>query len=166
MSKQHIIAHSANGKEVYVYLIQTVAGTQISRQPHLATLIKEVVEPLNLDASQVNIEQDMGRVIGYGELLQTTEKDIIFYAKEAKSNTYTRFIKSKKAKSTSFLSVSLLKDRAGNYELKNVWIGKTFPPFPGAEDETEQSKTYWSDHAVIYNGQSIITSTQTKDCPY
>lgn len=166
MAKQHVIATSANNKEVYVYLIQTPASAQISRQPHLATLIKEVVEQLHLTAPQISIEQDMGRTIGYGELLETTTKDTVFYAKQTKSGLYTRFVKNKKSKPTSFLSIVLLKDKAENYELKDVWIGKAFPPLPGDEDATSQSKAYWENHAVIYNGQPILASTQTRDCPY
>lgn len=166
MAKQHIIATSANGKEVYAYLIQTPAAAQISRQPHLVTLIKEVVGKLNLTDSQISIEQDMGRTIGYGELLETTDKDTVFYAKQTKSGLYTRFVKNKKSKPTSFLSVVLLKDETDNYELKDVWIGKAFPPLPGDASETAQSKQYWQTHAIVYNGQPLLASTQTKDCPY
>lgn len=166
MAKQHVIATTANGKEVYAYLIQTPASAQISRQPHLVTLIKEVVGQLHLTAPQVSIEQDMGRTIGYGELLETADNDTIFYAKQTKSGLYTRFVKNKKSKPTSFLSIVLRKDDTDNYELKDVWIGKTFPPLPGDEDATDQSKAYWENHAVIYNGQPILASTQTKDCPY
>lgn len=166
MAKQHVIATSANGKEVYVYLIQTPAATQISRQPHLATLIKEVVEQLNLTTPQISIEQDMGRAIGYGELLQTTDKDTVFYAKQPKSDLYTRFVKNKKSNATSFLSIVLIEDDSGSYELRDVWIGKAFPPLPGDKKETDQSKAYWENHAVAYNGQPLLASTQTKDCPY
>lgn len=166
MAKQHVIATSANNKAVYVYLIQTPAAAQISRQPHLVSLIKEAVEQINLNAPQISIEQDMGRTIGYGELLETTDKDPVFYAKQTKSGLYTRFVKNKKSKATSFLSIKLLKDEADDYELKDVWIGRAFPPLPGDKGETTQSKSYWETHAVIYNGQSILTNTQTKDCPY
>lgn len=166
MSKQHTITTSANGREVYVYLTQTPVAAQISRQPHLATLIKEVVGQLNLTAPRVSIEQDMGRTIGYSELLQTTDTDTIFYAKQTKSDTYTRFVKNKKSDATSFLSVVLVQDDTGNYELKDVWIGKAFPPLPGDKLETNMSKPYWENHAVVYNGQPILASTQTKDCPY
>lgn len=166
MAKQHVIATSANDKSVYVYLIHTPAATQISRQPHLATLTKEVVKQLNLTTPQISIEQDMGRVIGYSDMLETTDKDTIFYAKQTKSAQYTRFVKNKNSTQTAFLSIVLLRDEVGNYELTDVWIGKAFPPLPGGEDATDQSKAYWENHAIIYSGQPVLASTQTKDCPY
>ncbi len=166
MSKKHVIAVSANKKQIYTYLIQTPVAIQISRQPHLVTLIKEVVESLNLTTPQISLEQDMGRTIGYEELLKTREKDIIFYAKQSKSSAYTRFVKNRKTSPTSFLSIVLYQDSDGDYELRSVWIGKTFPAIPGTDEATEQSESYWAEHAVVYNGQPILTSTQTKEWPY
>lgn len=166
MAKKHVIATSLNDKQVYAYLIQTTIAAQISRQPHLATLIKEVLSKTKLTIPHMSIEQDMRRPIGYGELLETREKDVIFYAKQTKSSSYTRFVKNRKAVATSHLSIVLQEDTDGDYELQSAWIGKMYPPAPGSENASKQSDAFWSDHAVVYNGQSILASTQTKDCPY
>ena len=166
MAKKHVIATSANDKEIYTYLIQTAVARQISRQPHLVTLIKEVVKSLNLTTPHLMLEQDMGRTVGYSEQLETRENDAIFYAKQSKSEVYTRFVKNRKTNPTSFLCIVLNRDEDGDYELTSVWVGKMFPPIPGTEHATDQSKAYWADHAVVYNGQPILSSTQTKDCPY
>ncbi len=166
MAKKHIIAMSANNKEIYVYLIQTVAAAQISRQPHLASLVKEIADSLILAEPTVSIEYDMGRTIGYGEILETKENDTIFYAKQAKSDAYTRFVKNRKTQPTSSLCMTLSRDKEGDYELTGVYIGEQSPAIPGTEDATGESKNFWETHAVVYNGQPILASTQTKDCPY
>ena len=165
MSK-HIVATSLNGKEVYAYLMQQPLSAAISRNPHLLALIKEAVSTLNLTQQDILLEQNMGRNIGYGEMIATREKDTIFYARLVREETYTKFVKNRKTEPTPFLTLNLRKDDDGNYEIKDVWIGKTFPPVPGNAAETEQSKSYWEDHAVAFNGQAIMASTITKECPF
>ena len=41
-----------------------------------------------------------------------------------------------------------------------------YPAAPDAKGANGRSKSYWEDHAVVYNGQHIISSTITKDRPY
>lgn len=166
MANKHVIAVSANGKEVYTYLIRTEVAAQISRHPHLVTLIKEVVSSLRLTGPQVSLEHNMGRTIGYSEMIETRPGDTVFYARQNKTGLYMRFVKNRKADPTSILSIVLEQDDGGNYELMNAWIGKMVPDVPGSEKATDKSESYWADHAIIYNGQPILLSTQTKDCPY
>jgi hypothetical protein len=160
------IAISANSKLVYAYLIQDPLAASIARNPHLLTLVREVVSTLQPTRSEVIIEQDMGHVIGYSDQLETREDDAIFYARTSKLPGYTRFVRQRKAEHTSVLTFKLVEDDEGNYELVNAWIGKTYPPIPDGTDTTSQSKEYWARHAVVFNGQTILASTVTKDCPY
>jgi hypothetical protein len=109
----------------------------------------------------------MGRNIGYSDQLETREKDLIFYARQAHSDgNYTRFVKHRKSDQTSFLTIKLQIDDNGNYELMDAWIGRLFPPIPSSELASEQSKAYWENHAVVFNGQPLLASTITKECPY
>jgi len=163
---KHPIATTVNNKEIYAYLTQGDLGANVARNPHLLALVKEVVTPLNLVLPAVTIEQDMGRSIGYSDKLETTEKDAIFYARQAQAAGYTRFVKHRKTDQTSFLTLKLQVDDDGSYELRDAWIGRLYPPMPNTELSTEQSKSYWSNHAVAYNGQPLLASTVTKDCPY
>jgi len=50
--------------------------------------------------------------------------------------------------------------------VRTVWIGKIYPPMPDTSEATNTSSDYWAHHAVIYNGQPIVSSTLTKTCPY
>ncbi len=164
---KHNIATSSNGKAVYAYLMQPSSLAQnIARNPHLLVLIKEAVTPASLTQPTVNMEQDMGRPIGYADLLETREKDVIFYARQVRAAAYTKFVKNRRTDATSFLTLNLRQDESGDYEVIDAWIGKNYPPFPGEEGETELSQSYWADHAVVFNGQALMASTITKDCPY
>lgn len=166
MTPKHFITTTLNDKEVYAYLIQSPLKERISQNPHLLTLVKEVVASSSPTKSSIIIEKDMGRTVGYSELLETKEGDAIFYARQVKTPTYTKFVKNRRTVSTTFLTIHLQQDGAGNYEVVNVWVGKDFPANPGEENAPESSKAFWENHAVVYNGQGIMASTVTKECPY
>jgi hypothetical protein len=74
---KHTIAESPNGYEIYINFISSSAGKYLSRQPHVLPLIKEVLEPLDLTTTTLEIETDMGRVIGNTDIIETTDKDTI-----------------------------------------------------------------------------------------
>lgn len=163
---KHLVTTSTNGKQIYAYLISDPLASSISRNPHLLTLVSQVASTLNLTLPAVTIEQDMGRNIGYSDQLATGDNDTIFYARTSKLPAYTRFVKQRQAEHTSFLTFKLRVDETGDYELENAWIGKMFPPMPDGPTTTAQSKEYWAKHAIVFNGQSILASTVTKECPY
>lgn len=162
----HEIGESKNNKRIYAHMVLSAVAPQLARQPRLATLIREVAQSLTLTKPAVYFEHDMGRQIGYDEIVETAETDKIFYAKQLHKKSYTRFVKNHKAEPTQILSGLLLQDKNGDYELSELWLGKLFPPMPGTEDATPESNDFWKTHAVVYNGQHIITSTQTQNAPY
>lgn len=165
MSK-YSIGQSKNNKLVYANLTQKPLTTSVARNPHLLKLVATVTASLNLTDDIITISHDMGRSIGYSEVLETREKDTVFYAQTSKLPVYTRFVKQRNAEQTSILTLQLQVDEVGEYRLVDVWIGKEYPPTPSGDATTVQSKEYWSNHAVVYNGQSILASTVTKTCPY
>ena len=147
-------------------MLMSKVAPVLSRQPHLLTLLKEVLATQKLTAPVVQFEYDMKRQIGYEEIVPTTGKDTIFYAREYKSETFTRFVKHKKTEGTQYLSGTLTRDKEGNYEITDVWLGKQSPAAPDTDDATPESKLFWDNHAVVYNGQQIIASTQTYESPF
>lgn len=165
MSK-HLIGTSKNGKAVYADLLKSPLNSKVSRTPHLLTLVREIIEKQDLDKARIVIEQDMQRTVGYSEQLETKDTDAIFYAKQLKSKTFTRFVKNRRATDTTIVTVILCQDQAGDYEVEDVLIGIAVPPVPDAISATPQSKAYWQNHAVVYNGQSLVSSSLTKDWPY
>lgn len=53
-----------------------------------------------------------------------------------------------------------------NYYLYTAFIGKSTPSFPGGDSNPEQSKVFWSNHALVWGTQEIIPNTETSVCPW
>lgn len=163
---KHSIGQTRNGIAVYVDLITSDAAKHIAQQPHVLTLVAEAIQHITLRSAVAQIERDMGRIIGYNFVIQTTGPDGVFYAQLVRDATYTRFVKHGKPLPTTYLSMLLQRDKDGAYELNDAWIGHVSPPRPGAVNETAESKSYWSNHALILDGQPMQLQTVTKVCPY
>ncbi len=163
---KYIIDESRSEYQVYVNLINSSAGQYLSRQPYVLNLIKEVLGTVKLTSAQVSIEHDMGRVIGNTDIVETSEKDTIFYAQQNKRKVFTRFAKNRYPSPSRHLTIIIQKDSEGNYEVHDTWIGPCSPPFPGDENETNKSKLYWQNHALVQDAQAVQSKTITKECPY
>jgi hypothetical protein len=163
---RHVITALPDDHEVYVNLITSSAGQYLSRQPYVINLLKEVLGEMELVDAQVSIEHDMGRVIGKTDIVETSEKDTIFYAQPYKQSVYSRYARNRYPSPSQTLTIILARDEAGDYELSNTWIGPSSPPFPGDENETVKSKTYWETHALVQDSQIVQSKTITKICPY
>jgi hypothetical protein len=163
---KHSIGQTRNGVRVYVDLIKSQAAKQIAGQPQLLTLAKEMLGEISVSGTKLSIERDMGRQIGYSFIVPTTEKDTVIYARLLRDDLYTRFVKKGNPPSTNYLTMTLLQDGDNGYELSDVWIGRLNPPRPGSDNETAESKLYWSNHAFVLDSQPLQTRTVTKTCPY
>lgn len=164
--RAHTVTRSGNNKAVYADLMQMPLAGNISRNPHLLRLVEEALVSIQLTELTVQLEHDMKRSVGYCEVIETADTDIIFYACQTKTSGYTRFVKNRHTDTTQYITMNLSRDEEGDYELTDVWIGKAYPALPEDAYASNDSKSFWSGHAVVYNGQTIISSTVTKDCPY
>jgi hypothetical protein len=163
---KHVVGPTSNNIPVYVDLIRSQAANHIAQQPYLLQLAKEALRGIKASGTEVKIEHDMGRVIGYDFIVNTTEKDTILYARLLRETIYTRFVKNGKPNSTQFLTIVLARDENSEYELQDVWIGRKSPPRPGSDHETSESKPYWASHAFVLDKQPMQLGTVTKVCPY
>lgn len=163
---RHVIGLSQNGEQVYGYLAHGSLATIIGRSPRLLTLIKEIISNQSLSRPAENIERNMGRSIGYSEVIETKPDDDIFYAQQSKGEHYTRFVKHRKAESTTILSFGLTRDQDGNYELHRVTFGREPAPTPNPSSPDQAHVTFWEHHAIVYSGQLIRSSTVQKTWPY
>lgn len=161
-----MLEESNDGYDIYVNLISSSAGHYLSRHPHLITLIKELLTDRKLQGERAVIEEDMGRNIGVTDVVSTNEKDTIYYALPLKSKVYSRFARNRYPQTSNMLTLVVVRDTDGNYELSNAWIGTNYPAFPGDEFETDDSKEYWQTHALVQNAHAIQTQSITKTCPY
>jgi hypothetical protein len=134
---KHPVTTSANGKQVYVNLIQSDIAARISREPHLLTLAREILNEKNLNKSIEEIQADLGRVVGMQDVVSTVEGDAVFFAKLNKSPHFRRFVKHKKTEEVTTLSITLLKDEKDDYEITNLHIGTYVPPELIGENDSE-----------------------------
>jgi hypothetical protein len=151
---------------IYVNLISSPAGHYLSRRPHIIALLKELLADKPLRGEQIIIERDMGRDIGTTDVIATNDKDTIYYAQPIKSDVYSRFARNRYPQASNLLTVVVVRDSEGNYEVKDTWIGANHPAFPGDEHETTESKEYWQNHALVQDAQAIQSRSITKSCPY
>ncbi|HJP96040.1 MAG TPA: hypothetical protein VJ843_01570 [Candidatus Saccharimonadales bacterium] len=163
----HLVGHSRNKMSVQIDLIHSAAAATVGRQPHLLTLVSEVLRQTTLQAPNRIVTYDLGRQIGYEPVVKTADTEAIFYAKLVKDDVYTKFVKHVKLTPSSCITVHLRRNQQEpGYILHDVWIGQPVPPRPGSEDETEASQAYWTDHAVVFTNQVVQPSSITKLCPY
>lgn len=163
---RYVITQSPSGYEIYVNLISSPAGRYLSRRPYVLNLLKEVLADAKPSKSRVVMEQDMGRVIGNTDIVETSDADVIYYAQPLKKRVFSRFAKNRTPSPSRKLTMLLVQDEDGNYELKDTWIGPSIPPFPGDEHETAKSKSYWENHALVQDSEALQSKTITKTCPY
>lgn len=163
---KHAIAVSRNGHNVYVNLIDSSAGQYLSRQPYVINLLREAVEDLEIKGNVYEVEHDMGRVIGQSYIVKTTDTDSIYYAQPYKNPTFSRYVKNRSPDPSTKLTILLAKDSDGEYEIQDTWIGPYSPPFPGDENTTARSRSYWQTHALVVDLQTVQAKTITKVCPY
>ncbi len=164
----HPLGNTQNNIPVYVDLVHSPAGKQIAFQPRLVNLAREAISQLSASGQQVNVNLNMGRLVGYSFIVKTDEQDNILYAQFLHDTIYTRLVKNGSPSATRYLSIKLRRDDHGHYELYDIWVGRIHPPRPGSAHETAKSRVYWADHAYILGTdyRPLLLHTLTKLCPY
>jgi hypothetical protein len=164
---KHLIGYAHNNVPMFVDLIRSDAAQRIAHQPNLLSLATEALQFLTLHGDKLELEQDMGRIIGYDSVIETNAGDAVFYARLVRDTSYTKFVKTNKPLSTQYLTLLLSNgEDDSSYELDDVWIGRFRPPHPGSVKENTKSNAYWEHHAVIFDNQALQSNTLTKVCPY
>jgi hypothetical protein len=166
---KHPVTNTLDGTPVYVDLINSAASANIAQQPHLLGLVIELLRSKKVHGKNLTYEHDFGRNIGNTDIVSTTDRDTIVYAKRLKHETFTRFVRRRLPTPTTYVSVKLQKDSDGEYVLTDAWIGRLTPPYPGPEapeGAEQQIDAYWADHAIVLEGQPIQLRTMTAVCPY
>lgn len=163
---KYTIAERPDGSEVYVNMITSAAGAYFGKLPYVLNLVEEVLKTSKVHGTHIQLEHEMGRIIGNTDIIETADTDTIYYAQPLKKVVYSRFAKNRYPMPSSKLTIILDKDSDGNFEVTNTWIGPCSPPFPGDATETKTSKQYWETHALAHDAERIQSKTITKVCPY
>lgn len=138
----------------------------LAKAPDLLDLVQECVGTITVDDDNVYLDKDMGRVVGLSQLVETSPKDKVFYAKRVNYTTYTRFVCNREPQPTRYISIVLHRDGVGGFELWSAWLGPIAPQFPGDVFETSESKPFWRTHALIWSNQPIQPGSETGTCPW
>lgn len=162
---KEFLAKTKNGFEVYVDMKLSHATTHFAHHPKLIDAVKKAISFVEPKEEIFRIEIDMKEEIGTTDLIQTTDKDEIVYAKRPLRAQYSRFVKNKNSRPTSWITIDLRKD--GNvYNLYTSFAGRLTPSFPGGNYLPEQSREFWSNHALVWETQEIVPGTETTECPW
>jgi len=162
---KNYLAKTKNGFEVYVDMESSHASTHFAHHPKLFEAVKKAVSSIEANEEIIRAEMDMGEEIGTTDLIQTSDQDEIVYAKRPLREQYSRFVKNKSSRPTSWITIDLRKD--GNiYNLYTSFVGRLTPSFPGGNFLSEQSREFWSNHALVWGSQEIVPGTETTECPW
>lgn len=142
------------------------AATHIQDDSHLLDLVKEVLSYSELRVEGFMFEKDTGRIVGETDLVETNETDEIVFAKRKNRNEFTRFVKGKNPHPTSCIAIVLDDYCDGAVILLSAWIGSLAPPFPGDKNEKPESRSFWSNHALVWGKQAVDEKTITTSIPW
>lgn len=149
-----LLATSKNGIPVYLNDEKTNVHVHIQENSNLLELVKGVIAQATLqDAPEIILEHDMGKIIGTTSLVETTSSDEIVYAKRKGRDKYSRFVKGRSLRETSWVVVVIRRD-AEQFTLWTAWCGRLLPLEAYAEDAYEPGG-FWASHALVYD-ESII----------
>lgn len=161
------LAKSQNHKNVWYDAKHSHAATHIADTPGLKALAAEVIERSELVGDHMKFHMDLARIIGQTDLVENEPGDELIYAKRLNRQEYTAFNKSRGPAPCSAVTVVVERQPDDNYELLSTWIGSSdVPNFPGTENETPESRTFWAQHALAWGRQDIQPGTETSVCPW
>lgn len=164
---KEFFATTKNGIGVYVDMEHSHASTHFEDTPQLIELCKQAIENHDAKGELDQFEEDLGRVIGKSDLVETSTHDDIVYAKRKNREKYSRFAKNKSPQPTSSIVVRLIQNAdQKTYDLYTCFLGKIVPSFPEDENSPQEQKDFWNAHALAWGTQEITPGTETKKCPW
>ena len=154
-----------NGFSVYIDEEASHALTHFAKKPELRDAVIAHIPSLEPDVETYQTDIDTGSTIGTSDLVETTDESEIVYAKRPIRSIYSRFAKNTKPTPTSWITIAL-KKKGGDYWLHTAFVGKEVPSFPGGDYRPDESREFWSKHALVWGSQDIVPGTETTKCPW
>ncbi len=161
MPKQQPLGVSKNGVKVTYDAVNSHAATHLEDTPQLKSLVREVVESMELNGQEIKTHVDMGRIVGTCDVVDVNETDDIIYGvrKNRWDDGLVPFTKTREAEPCRHVAIQLVPQEDGTYELSSAWIG-TFDedddePFPQSPNATKRSAEYWNCHAFVWGAKKF-----------
>lgn len=150
------LGRSADGEMVLVDYANTNVEYHLLETPDLLSLVCEALPTIaTAGQAQVVVERDLGRTIGTTNLVETTDRDEIVYAKRIGRSTYSRFAKNRQPLPCKSIVV-VLRKRVEGYYLWTAMCGKLLP-----EEAYQQDSQFNAAHALVYDDQLVQVDTVT-----
>ncbi len=165
MQKEYL-GKTKNGVDVYVDMEQSHASTHFAHHPKLSNAVKNIIPEVEVFHDRTRLEYDTDEEVGATDLVETNEHDEIVYAKRPLRTQYSRFVKNKVSTPTSWVTVDFRRVNDKEYMLYTAFVGRLTPSFPGGDFLPEQSKEFWSNHALVWGSQEVIPGSETAACPW
>ena len=158
MSK--IIGRTADGKVV-------VDRCNSHLHSDVEAIIFDVLTMINTNGIEfVEVEIDLGRIIGTTSCVQTTKDDIIVFAQRLNRKGLTRFVLDRQKEPTSKIMVVLKKTASFNeYVLITAFLGNKPEVEPWDTRATSASLEFWSKRALVW-GDPVELNTVTAKSPW
>jgi len=163
---REFLGKTKDGKSVFYDSESSHAATHFADAPKLFDAVRKTIPAIEVQGNLVRIEKSLDEVVGNSDLVKTDESDEIVYAKRPYRTQYARFVKGRVATPTSWITLDLRKVKEGEYNIYTAFVGRLTPSFPGGDHLPEQSKDFWSKHALVWGTQEIIPGTETIECPW
>jgi hypothetical protein len=148
---------SANNKIVFLDYENTNVEYHLLETPNLIELVQEAIPRLVLGGGdQLVFEEDMGRIVGTTNLVETSDADEIVYAKRIGRDRYSRFAKNRQPKVCSSI-VIVLRESDRKYYLWTAMCANLLP-----EEAWQPESNYNKTHAMAYDEALIQIDTLTE----
>lgn len=163
---KELLGTTKDGARVYLDSEKSHAITHFAHHPKLRAVVEQIIPTLESGPEIVRIEHDAGEIIGTTDLVETNENDEIVYAMRPRRTVYSRFAKGKTPAPTSWITFALHRTGKSEYTIYTAFIGRNTPSFPGGDYLPEQSREFWSKHALVWGSQEVVPGTETLECPW
>ena len=142
--------------------------TQSHAKIHLSLLARVLALVVAGGRSFFKTTVDLGEIVGEGNCLPTTAKDIprIVFARRVGRKGLTRFVESDEPCPTSLVTVVLkrMQEKEG-YVLIAAWLGGDAEVEPWDARATDAARRFWKTHALRWGSEEVEEDTKTRIPP-
>ena len=102
---------------------------------------------------------DYGRIVGETTCVRTGDCDEIVFAQRPNRAGLTRFVTNRQPVPTSMVTAVLKRGDFRSYILITSWFGNQAEPEPWDKNATERSVHFWSQHALVWDSEEVLSGT-------
>ncbi len=107
---------------------------------------------------------DLGRIIGHGGRVKTTDADDIVYARRYGRKGLSRFVLGRSPDPTCYVTIVLKRDGLSeDFLCLTAYVGPKSEPEPWDVHATPASLEFWQNHALIWDGEEIVPNSEGAD---